>query len=72
MMAGWPVRLNQTVNGENANTRRQYSSKSSSIMSSQPSLTGSTASPGVSRRSQRAWNAAIWRPRRCAVWVART
>ena len=71
-MAGWPVRLNHTVNGENANTRRQYSSTSFIIMSIQPSLTGSWPRPGVSSTSWRAWKAAIWRPSRCAVWVART
>ena len=50
-IAGWPVRLNHTVNGEKAKTRRQYSSTSSSIMSIQPSLGGSVPSPGVSRTS---------------------
>ena len=70
IMAGWPVRLNQTVNGLKLNTRRQYSSRSSIIMSSQPSLGGSVPRPGVSRMSQSAWNAAIWRPTRCAVWTA--
>src|SRR5262249_26805126 len=34
IIAGWPVRLNHTVNGEKANTRRQYSSTSAIIMSS--------------------------------------
>ena len=51
-MAGWPVRLNQTVNGEKLNTRRQYSWTSSSIMSIQPSGGGSVPRPGVSSRSQ--------------------
>ena len=52
MTAGWPVMLNQTVNGEKWNTRRQYSSTSSIIMSSQPSFTAvPVASPGVSSRS---------------------
>src|SRR2546425_1818640 len=50
-IAGWPVMLNQTVKGEKAKTRRQYSSTSSIIMSSQPSLTGSVASPGGSSTS---------------------
>src|SRR5262249_11519956 len=50
-MAGWPVRLNHTVNGEKWKTRRQYSSKSSSIMSIQPSFGGSVASPGVNSTS---------------------
>src|SRR3989337_130758 len=51
------------------NTRRQYSSTSSIIMSSHASRGGSVASPGVSRTSWRAWKAAIWRPSRWAVWV---
>ena len=46
IIAGWPVRLNHTVNGEKVKTRRQYSSTSSIIMSIQPSLTGSVAEPG--------------------------
>ena len=66
IIAGCPVRLNHTVNGENVNTRRQYSATSSSIMSIQPSFTAGAASPGVSSTSYVAWNAAIWRPRRCA------
>ena len=36
IIAGWPVRLNQTVNGEKVKTRRQYSWTSSIIMSIQP------------------------------------
>ena len=64
--------LNQTVNGEKWKTRRQYSSTSSSIMSIQPSFGGSVARPGVNTMSQRSWNAAICRPSRCAVCVART
>src|SRR5581483_4660400 len=72
-IAGWPVRLNQTVNGENANTRRQYSSTSSIIMSSHPSGTApGVARAGVRRTSWSRWNAAICRPRRWAAWVART
>src|SRR5437899_3104954 len=71
-IAGWPVRLNQTVNGEKAKTRRQYSSTSSIIISIQPSFGGRVPSPGVSSTSQRSWNAAICRPRRWAVWIART
>src|SRR5712691_9533758 len=51
LVAGWPVRLNHTVNGEKWKTRRQYSSKSSSIMSIQPSLGGNVARPGVSNTS---------------------
>ena len=66
IIAGWPVRLNHTVKGENANTRRQYSSTSPIIMSIQPSFAGAVARPGVSSTSQSAWNAAIWRPSRCA------
>ena len=63
---------NDVVKGEKANTRRQYSSTSSIIMSTQPSLTGGVARPGVSSTSQSSWTAAIWRPSRCAVCVART
>src|SRR3989454_66026 len=62
-IAGWPVRLNQTVNGEKAKTRRQYSSTSSIIISIQPSFGGRVPSPGVSSTSQRSWNAAICRRR---------
>src|SRR5439155_20136197 len=71
-IAGWPVRLNQTGNGEKAKTRRQYSSTSSIIISIQPSFGGRVPSPGVSSTSQRSWNAAICRPRRWAAWIART
>src|SRR5262249_7063763 len=60
--AGWPVMLNQTVNGENVKTRRQYSSTSSSIMSIQPSFGGNVPRPGVSSTSYVAWKAAICRP----------
>src|SRR5882724_742246 len=51
-MAGCPVMLNHTVNGEKVKTRRQYSCTSSSIMSIQPSFGGNMASAGVSRHSR--------------------
>ena len=64
--------LYATVNGENANTRRQYSCTSAIIMSIHPSFGGSVPSPGVRSASHSRWNVAICRPRRCAVCVART
>ena len=49
-----------------------YRTTAASILSTTLIVFMGVARPGVSRMSHCPWKAAICRPSRCAVWVART